>query len=164
MTLAIFEALLAAKDAALSDEDEAKTDWETAEGELHEQEKILRDFTVAAGGAGRAQFTDPNSVERELIDTIPTDPPVQAPGTCTITQASSDAAGEARIKVTCERAVKFDCEKSTAPDVWESVVTDAPLSLLVITGLAAGNTKFRVRGKNSVGTTEWSESAEISVM
>ena len=77
-------------------------------------------------------------------------------------QSCAVTAREARIKVTSERAVRLDCEKS--PDVWEPVVTDAPLSVLTITGLDAGNTKFRVRGKNSVGTTEWSEPAEITVM
>jgi hypothetical protein len=163
MSVAVFEALITAKDTAEETSDAAVTAWELAEGELHEQSAKLRDFTVAAGAYGRAQFPNPASWERDLIDTIPTDPPVAAPGTCTITQASSDNAGEARIKATCERAVKYDVEKSTEPDVWEPLVTDAPLSLVVVTGLAPGNTKFRMRGKNSVGTSEWSEPAEITV-
>ena len=163
MTLAVFQALLAAKDAMVATQGPAVADWEIAESQLHEQTRVLRDFTVSAGVQGRAQFPDPLSVERELIDSIPTDPPVSAPGSCTITQASSEAPGEVRLKVSCERATRYDWERETAPGVWAVVATDAPLSILVATGLPPGNAKFRVKGKNSVGESDWSEPAEVTI-
>ena len=112
---------------------------------------------------GRAQFPDPLSVERELIDSIPTDPAVSAPGACSITQASSDAPGEVRLRVSCERATRYDWERETAPGVWAVVAMDAPLSILVATGLPPGNAKFRVKGKNSVGMSDWSDPAEVTI-
>lgn len=163
MTVAVFQALLDAKDAAVAVASMAEKDWDVAEGNLHEETRRLRDFTVGAGAQGRAQFPDPLSMERELIDSIPTDPPVSAPGTCTITQASSDAPGEARLKVACERATRFDWERETDPGVWEVVALDAPLSILLATGLPSGNMKFRVKGKNSMGESDWSDPAEITI-
>lgn len=163
MTTAVFDALLAAKDAAQDAQPLAVADWDVAEGHLHEETRRLRDFTVGAGAQGRAQFPDPLTMEWELIDSIPTDPPVSAPGACTITQASSDAPGEARLKVTCERATRFDWERETDPGVWEVVALDAPLSILLATGLPPGQMKFRVKGKNSMGESDWSDPAEITI-
>lgn len=141
----------------------ADGEWEKAEALLHEQDRLLHDFNVAASAQGRAQFPDLSSVERELIESIPEEPPVSAPGTAVITSASSVAPGEARIKVTCARASRFDWEKMVSGGSWETLATNVPLSLLLTTGLDPGNTSFRVKGKNSRGESEWSEPAEITV-
>ena len=65
--------------------------------------------------------------------------------------------------MTCERATRYDWERETDTDVWEAVATDAPLSILIATGLPAGNMTYRAKGKNSMGESEWSEPAEITI-
>jgi len=164
MNVAAFEALMNALTTKEAAQKLADGLWEEAEGLLHEQQRTIHDFNVAAGDQGRVQFPDMNTVERELIESIPSEPPVTAPGTAVITQASSDASGEARIKVTCPRASRFDWEKMVSGGAWETLATNVPLSLLLATGLDPGNTSFRVKGKNSRGESEWSEPAEITVM
>lgn len=137
--------------------------WEKAEAQLHGQQRLLHDFNVAAGAQGRAQFPDPASLEAELIDSIPSEPPVSAPGTAVITEALATGPGSARLKVSCARASRFDWEKLTAPDTWAPYQADVPLSILIVTGLSAGPHTFRVQGQNSRGESEWSEPVEITV-
>ena len=96
---------------------------------------------------------------------VPTtyNPPTTPPGICTITEASSEASGEARLKAVCPGATRYDWERETAPGVWEVLATGTPLSILVALGLPQGNMKFRAKGKNIIGASEWSEPAEITI-
>jgi len=163
MNVAAFEALQAAMATTEAESKTADAAWEKAEGQLHQQERLVHDLNVAASAQGRAQFPDMNTVERELIESIPEEPPVTAPGTAVITQAESPEAGAARLKVTCPRASRYDWETQTGGGPWEPLIADVPLSVLISTGLPAGNMSFRVKGKNSRGDSEWSEPAEITI-
>lgn len=163
MNVTAFEGLMATLVTKEAAAELADGHWEEAEGLLHEQQRVIHDFNVAAGMQGRSQFPDPLTTERELIDSIPTEPPVTAPGTASITEASSTGQGEVRLKASSARASRFDWEKLDENSVWTSFQSDIPLSIMVATGLNAGPATFRVKGKNSRGESEWSEPVEITV-
>ena len=132
---------------------------------VNEGAMALEDLNQAWYEAATSVFLE-GTAEGDLIrGQVPTtyNPPTTAPGICTITEASSDASGEARLKAACAGATRFDWERETATDVWEVLATGTPLSIVVATGLPPGNMKFRAKGKNIIGESEWSEPAEITI-
>ena len=139
----------------------SRSEAETA----NEDAGVLEDVNQAWYAAATAVFPE-GTAEGDLIrGQVPTThvPVTVAPGVASITEASSDAPGEARLKVQCVRASRYDWERETDSDVWVAVTTNAPLSILVATGLPPGNMTFRVKGRNIVGESEWSVSAEITI-
>jgi hypothetical protein len=161
MSVSVLEAQQTALGTSVQQRRSADTEFEKAEAELHTQERRIHDFNVAAGEQGRAQFPDLQSEERELIDSIPTEPPVSAPGPASVQSAEVRSSSSVKLKAASARASKFDWQKLDANQEWQDFAMDVPLSILIAEGLSAGELQFRVRGKNSRGTTEWSDPVSV---
>jgi len=137
-------------------------DSQIAQGDLHEKTEILEDFVTAAMIIGRAQFL-PGTPEREVIDSIPTEPAQQAPAQAVISVATSPAAGAAHLEYDADRATSFDVLQMGPGDPKFSIVeADSIADVYDATGLAAGNYDFKIVGRNSQGAGP--ESAVSSVV
>ena len=163
MTVGVFEGLQTNFLTKEGEKTTANVLWEKAEGALHKTQREMRDFSVNAAKQGRAQFPDVNTIERELIDSLPDDPPVTAPGTAVISQATALGPDSVKLKASCARASRFDWEQLDNINGWVTLASDVPLSILVQTGLAPGDYQFRVMGKNSRGSSEWSEPVALTL-
>lgn len=106
LALAGFQGLMAAAGVADGAIPGADQDFQAAEGEVHEKQAELEDFTGAALELGRSQYPV-GTAEREIIDAIPTEPatggggggggggtPPAAPANFTATQAGPGDAVE----------------------------------------------------------------------
>lgn len=164
MTTTVLEGLMTDLTVCEAERKTADAEFEQAEAQLHAQERTMHDFNVAASAQGRAQFPNMESIEREMIESIPEEPPVSAPAPAVVESWSPTGTGALKLKAASARATKFDWQKLDGGGLWQDYALDVPLSILIATGLPLGvPIEFRVRGKNSRGTTDWSDPATVTL-
>lgn len=143
--------------------DDADEQFELEEGNLHKSDTTLEDFITAALIQGRGQFLE-GTVEREVIDAIPTAPAQQAPGQAVITEATSPAAGAAHLVYDAPHGTSFDVFRKGPGDADFVLVADDTIDKTYnASGLVAGTHDFKVVPRNSKGTGPASEVSAVAV-
>ena len=141
----------------------ADTDFQKAEAELHRKHDDLDDFVTAALAQARSQFGEGSS-EREIINSIPTQPATQAPDKAVITEAVVLGPAEGRVSYEAPRATSFDVyRKNPGQPAFLLVAEDDIRRSLTFTDLTAGITQVKVVGRNSRGTGPESTVAQFNL-
>ena len=163
MGLAEFTAYLTTIGTKAELKDDADNQFEVEEGNLHKSDKTLDDFITAALIQGRGQFLE-GTVEREVIDAIPTAPAQQAPGKAIITEATSPAPNQAHIAFDAPHGTSFDVYRKGPGDAAFILVAEDTIDKTYnASGLAAGTHEFKVVPRNSKGTGPASEVSVVAV-
>lgn len=143
--------------------DDADEQFQVEEGNLHQSDKTLDDFITAALIQGRGQFLA-GTVEREVIDAIPTIPAQQAPGKAIITEATSPAAGAVHLVYEAPHGTTFDVlRKGPGNPAFIVVAEDTIDTTYNASGLPAGAYDFKVIPHNSKGAGPASEVSAVAV-
>lgn len=138
-------------------------DFEMAEGDMHTKDAHMADVAVAALEEGRSQFPV-GTPQREVIDSIPTEPAAQAPNQAVISVATSPAAGQAHLEYTALHATSYDVLHKGPGDTEFATVADDVIQTTYDTGgLVPGNHEYKVIGQNSRGNGPESAVASINV-
>jgi hypothetical protein len=141
----------------------AVEDFEMDQGDLHAKDAHLADVAVAALAEGRAQFAV-GTPQREVIDSIPTEPASQAPNQAVISVATSPAAGQAHLEFDALHATSFDVlHKGPGDTDFTTVANDIIEKIYNASGLAPGNHDYKVIGQNSRGNGPESTVSNIAV-
>lgn len=163
MGLAEFTAYLTAIATKGELKDDADEQFEVEEGNLHKSEHILDDYITAALIQGRGQFPE-GTVEREVIDAIPTTPAQQAPGKTIITEATSPAANQAHLAYDAPHGTTFDVYRKGPGDAAFILVAEDTIDKTYnASGLVPGNHDFKVVARNSKGTGPASDVSVVAV-
>lgn len=143
--------------------DDADEQFEVEEGNLHKSDKTLDDFITAALIQGRGQFLD-GTVEREVIDAIPTAPAQQLPGKTIISEATSPAASAAHLVYDAPHGTSFDVFRQGPGDPGFILVAEDTIDKTYdASGLVVGNHDFKVVARNSKGTGPASDVSVVNV-
>lgn len=152
MDLAAFTALLIAAQAKQNGKSGVDQEYQFAQGDLHEKTEVLEDYVTTALIIGRAQFL-PGTPEREVIDSIPTEPSQPSPGQAVITVATSPSPGVAHLEFGAPHGTFFDVfQKSPGDADFILVGSDITGTSYDATGLTPGSYQFKIVGKNSQGS------------
>ncbi|MBL9118124.1 MAG: fibronectin type III domain-containing protein [Verrucomicrobiaceae bacterium] len=146
------------RDAAVANDDNIPVvdqDFQLQESALHAKQREMEDMVTSALTQGRSQFPE-GTLEREIIDAIPTESPRNVPDTAVIESATNPAPGEVELEYTCSGATSFDVFMR-APGETEFVLVgeDVLTRNFEITALTPSvppdQYTFYVRGRNSRG-------------
>ena len=163
MDKAAFDLLVSGLSAKLETFTDETDDYEQAQGNLHKKAGEMADYIMAALAQGRHQFPD-GTVQREVIDKIPTVPSTQAPNKAVISAATSPAAGEAHLEFDATHGTSFDVlHKGPGATTFTLVAEDIIQTTYNATGLAAGAHAYKVIGRNSRGAGPASDVSTVNV-
>jgi len=163
MDKAAFDAKLAALKQAQSAFVRADESYERAQGDLHAKDEELADLATACLAEGRAQFPT-GTPEREVLDSIPTEPATQLPDQAEITLAQSPAPGQVHLEYSAAHATSYDLlHKGPAETEFALVADDVIETAYDAADLATGEHEYKVVGQNSRGSGLESEAASVAV-
>jgi hypothetical protein len=150
---------IATNEQGIMDSDEA---FQVAEGNLHKTDADIQDFVTASLQQGRAQF--PDGMEREVIDSIPTEPSTHEPNQAVISVFSSPGAGKVHLEFDANHGTSFDVlQKGPGEADFSKVSDDQLIKTYDKTGLSAGVYQYQVIGQNSLGNGEPSAVVSVTV-
>jgi hypothetical protein len=163
MTKAAFDAKLAALKEAQSAFVRADESYEMAQGDLHAKDEELADLATACLAEGRAQFPA-GTPEREVLDSIPTEPATQLPAQAALTLAQSPAPGQVHLEYSAAHATSYDVlHKGPGETEFTIAADDVIETAYNAAELPAGEHEYKVIGQNSRGSGEEGEVAGVRV-
>jgi len=137
--------------------------YEKSQGDLHAKDSFMADLAVAALAEGRGQFAE-GTPEREVIDSIPTEPAQQAPAQAVISVATSPAAGQVHLEYDATRATSFTVlQKAPGAPAFVIVADDVIAKVYDANALAPGSYDYKVTGHNSKGDGPESAVSNVAV-
>lgn len=142
-------------------------DFQLQESTLHTKQREMEDQVTSALAQGRSQFPE-GTLEREIIDAIPTESPRNVPGKALISSAVNTVPGTVQLDYNCAGATSFDIfmQSPGSPD-FLIVAEDILEKVYDVTGLAPSTPpdqySFYVRGRNSRGFGEDSDVVSVDV-
>lgn len=162
MTLLVYTGLYASAVSTENQVDGVRAEFEKAEGVVHDEEAILRDFNVNAREQGLLQFT--SGWQREVIEAIPTEPPSLPPAKGEIQDVEAPGGTNILVKATAAHASMFTLKgKGPGMAAFVDLVVDWPLVRIPCTLPSTGAWILSVQGKNAKGEGEWSDDYEVTV-
>ncbi len=145
MDKAAFDVLLAALETKLDTFTNESDDYEEAQANLHKKDGEMLDFITAALAQGRFQFAE-GTIQRDVIDHIPTTPSTQAPAKVLITVATNPSTGAAHLEFSANHA-PATTSSTKAParltSLWSRKTSSRPFTTPPPCPPARTNTKSR---------------------
>ncbi len=165
VSLADFSAIFDAAQVADSGLPAIDQVFQKQEGTLRLKLEELGDFAVAALEQGRSRY-DEGTIERDLIETIPTEPAQQPPAQAVMTSAAQTAPGNVHLTYEADGGTSFDILQKTtgAPGDYSIIGDDLIDRELNVTGLAPGSYDFVVIAHNARGSGPSSEPSTVVVV
>lgn len=167
LTMADMAALRAAANTANEDIPLVDQDFQFLEAQLHGKLAEMNDQVTSALTQGRSQFPE-GTLERGIIDAIPTESPRNVPGKAFINSATNPSPGTALLDYGCSGATSFDLFM-LAPGSPEYVLVaeDVIVKVYEVSGLTPSTPpeqySFYVRGRNARGFGEDSDAMSLDI-